>query len=222
MESEHLDAGLASGSVEHLTPLSSPARPGILRLARAEFRLMHRGAPAAWKLVALGLIVGGLFAPLSHVRHAWLPIAWIWPVLAWSPLGNRENRHGTGAMVFSTPQPVWRPIAAQWLAGFAFAALATGGAGAHFALAHETASFAAWLAGAAFVPALAVALGASSGSGKSFEVLYVMLWYAGPMSGASALDYTGGSARPAALPWLAYAALLLALALGARARRLAS
>jgi hypothetical protein len=48
-----------------------------------------------------------------------------------------------------------------------------------------------WLVGALFVPTMALTMGVWSGSGKLFEVMYLMLWYAGPFSRAPVIDYAG-------------------------------
>ena len=41
----------------------------------------------------------------------------------------------------------------------------------------------AWAVGALFIPTLALALGVWSGSGKLFEVVFLVLWYSAPCSG---------------------------------------
>jgi hypothetical protein len=42
-----------------------------------------------------------------------------------------------------------------------------------------------------FVPSLALMLGVWSGSSRMFEILYLLLWYAGPLNKVPFLDYTG-------------------------------
>ena len=70
--------------------------------------------------------------------------------------------------------------------------------------------------GALFVPALALALGTLTGGRKTFEVVYVVLWYVGPLNGAAFLDYSGAS--PGA-PIAGFALATLALAAVAAAAR---
>jgi hypothetical protein len=91
-------------------------------------------------------------------------------------------------------------------------------------LAGEWRGLFAGLAGALFVPALALGLGVWSRSRKPFEVVYALLWYLGPMQGLGALDFLGvsqiGSGRGMPLAYLAAtAALLGAAAAGRRWRR---
>jgi len=78
--------------------------------------------------------------------------------------------------------------------------------------------------GAGFVPALAIACGSLTGGRKLFEILYLLLWYIGPLNHVAGLDYTG--AAGAAAPWgpmLGFAlgaGILLAVAWTARKRAL--
>jgi hypothetical protein len=78
-----------------------------------------------------------------------------------------------------------------------------------FLLAGQWSVVAGWLLCSAFVPALALACGVWSGSAKFFEVLYLFLWYTGPMQKVALLDYTGvATPRPPGL-WLAYLGLTI-------------
>ncbi len=169
--------------------LAEPSRLGTL--VRAELRIMLKGASRWWHLVALALAVVRLFVPLVAVRHFVVPIALVWPLLRWSPMGARELHHRTDALLFSAPRPVTRLLAAQWLAGAAAALAMVGGATARFAFAGQWASLGALVIAVVFVPSLALALGTWSGSGKLFEVLYLVLWYMGPMNRIPLLDYAG-------------------------------
>jgi hypothetical protein len=186
----------------------APIRFSGVSVLRAELRLLLKGQPWWWYAGAAGLIVAGLISALATARPIILPLAWVWPVLIWSGLGSREARYGTGAMIFSAPRPLGRQLPAAWLAGVAVA-LATGsGVFVTLARSGETAALLAWVTGALFIPALALALGVLSGGSKLFEVLYVAWWYSGPLNGVVGLDFMG--ARQAGL-WPAYLALALGL-----------
>jgi hypothetical protein len=50
----------------------------------------------------------------------------------------------------------------------------------------------AWLAGALFIPSLALALGVWSGTSKPFEAIYTVWWYIGPLNHAPGFDFMGG------------------------------
>ena len=207
--------------LERLTERAERSRFGGLVLA--ELRIMLKGVTRWWTLVALGLVALGLFVPLTGVRGFVAPFAMIWPLLFWSPMGTRELRYRTDALLFSTPRPVVRLLAAQWLAGVAVAGAVAAGCLAHLVVIAEWSSVAALAAGVVFVPSLALALGTWTGSAKTFEVLYLLLWYAGPMNRIAVIDFVGSTqpgAGPAApLTFAAAAAVLLALAVLGRRRQ---
>jgi hypothetical protein len=98
-------------------------------------------------------------------------------------------------------------------------ALATGaGAGIRLLLSSNWQMLASWLAGALFIPGLALALGVWSGSSKLFEAIYTVWWYVGPLHHIPGLDFVGGtraSSSPALYLSLA-AGLLFAACLGRR------
>ena len=100
-------------------------------------------------------------------------------------------------------------------------------------LSGQWAGLLAWTVGALFVPALALALGAWTGSSKPFEVVYVTWWYMvvnlvapldfmGVTSGLGTLTCAGLlTVQVAGLPWyyLGLPAVLLALAAPGRWRQ---
>lgn len=204
-----------------LTPLSGGA--GGLRffgLLRAELRLALQGLPWWWYAVALGLVIAGLTAPIEGVRRAVLPLAWIWPILVWSPLGNRESRFGTAEILFSAPRPLGRQLPAAWMAGVLVAVAIGGGVAVRYLVTGDLSALGAWAVGAMFIPMMALALGAWSGSSKLFEALYLFLWYIGPMNRTPQLDYLGSTGQGRPLAWLAATAVLAAVAVVGRRRQL--
>ena len=82
--------------------------------------------------------------------------------------------------------------------------------------------FAAWLAGAVFVPTLALALGVWSGGSKAFEAVYILWWYVGPAHHTSGLDFMGTTGASSSPVLYSIAALvLLVAAYGGRRTRMA-
>ncbi len=211
------------GPLSRLPRLPTPQSP-FPALVMAELRLALRGLHPAGLLIAAGLIVAALFVPAASVRSVVLPIAWIWPLAVWSPLGTREARAGTGALVFTSPRPVWFHAAAIWLSGVIVAALAGSGVLARLLLLGDGPGLLAWTAGCLFVPGLAFAVGSWTGSGRAFEILYLLLWYAGPMDQTPTLDYLGataeGPAQGVPLVFLGLTVALLAAAVVGRRRRM--
>lgn len=218
--------GLTPGPADiSLTPLPASARSfGFLGLLKAELRLLLKGQRWWWYAVALGLIVAGLVAPDGGRRFPLL-LAWIWPILLWSSLGNLEARHATSELVFSAAWPLRRQLPAAWAAGFLLALLTGIGVAVRFALAGNWPALGAWAVGAAFIPTLALALGTWSGTSRPFEAIYLVFWYIGPLQQIPQLDFMG--AVPAAakmgvpLAYLVGTVILGAVAVLGRKRRLA-
>jgi hypothetical protein len=218
-------AGAQVATRLHLTALSREGPSNAFwRLFIAELRLAVQGLPWWWYVAALGFLVAEFVTPLEIARGLLVGTAWLWPVLLWSAMGSRETRFATRGLIFSSSAILQRQFPACYLAGVAVAILAGAGAGIRLLLAGQTANFAGWAAGALFLPALAMALGVISGSGKSFEALLTGLWYVGPMNHTMGIDYTGwanGNAAPRyAAIYLMMTAGLLAAAFFTRSRQL--
>jgi len=137
------------------------------------------------------LILVGLFLPLDRAREMLLPLAWILPVLVWSKMGTRENRHQTEQLVFSSAKSLERQLPAAWLAGIFLAVVTGSGVALNMALHGDWPGVLAWAVGALFIPSLALFLGVWSGSSKSFEFIYTLLWYLGPINRVDFLDFMG-------------------------------
>lgn len=205
----------------HLTPLA--AQRGGWRFGAvlaAELRLMLKGRSRWWLLVALGLLIGSFAAPAGEPRGKVLAFAWLWPVLLWSGMGTREAQNGTGPLIFSSESALSRQLPAMWLAGTLLALVTSAGAGFRAIASGDWLHAFAWVGGAMFIPAMALALGVWSGTSKLFEGLYTAWWYAGPVQPIPALDFMGASPQLSArIPMCYLAATIGLLALAAVGRR---
>ena len=201
-----------------LTALDGRAHNRFARLALSEWALMAKGLRWWWYVVAAGLLVAEFVSPTVQAREGVLLAAWIWPVLVWSQMGCRETRYGMHSLIFSAERVVYRQLMALWMAGVAIALVTGAGAGIRLLLSSNGRMFAAWFAGALFIPSMALAMGVWSGSSKLFEAVYTVCWYLGPLHQMPSLDFVGGTrASSSAGLYLALAAgLLLAACLGRR------
>ena len=87
----------------HLTPLSASTNHfAFIRVLVSELKLLLKGQRWWWYAVAGGLFIASLVNTPEIVRAYILPFAWLWPVLIWSGLGNREIQHNAHQMVFSS------------------------------------------------------------------------------------------------------------------------
>ena len=78
----------------------------------------------------------------------------------------------------------------------------------------------ALFSGAFFIPSLALASGLWSGTSKLFEILYMLIWYLGPLNKLMALDYIGshGNGRPEF--FIPFSIVLIVLAFIGRTRQI--
>jgi hypothetical protein len=201
-----------------LTPVKSRFRFGAVMVA--EMRLMLKGQRWWWYIVAAGLAVASGTIVSREGRGIALAFAWVWPVLLWSSMGMRESRDQTNQLLFSTPHPLVRQLSAIWLAGFAVALLTGSGFGLRLLFGGDLHSLLAWLIGALFIPTFALALGVWSGGSKLFEILYVFLWYLGPIHATAPLDFMSAAPLTATTRYPTfYLALTGVLAIAAVAGR---
>lgn len=198
----------------------------FLRTAGGELRLLVSGHAWWWYCLVAAANVAAFVLPSGAPPQTVLLVSWLLPVSAWSSLGCRERIHGTEQMLFSVAGPRVRQLPAQMAAGTGLALLAALGPVVALLLAGDLVSLAALGAGAVFVPALALCVGAWSGSTRPFEALYVVLWYIGPVNGVPSLDFMGVSGQAVevgASGWFAVAAAALALlAWPGRGRRMSA
>lgn len=205
-----------------LTPLAQTrSQSRFTRLVISELRLMLKARRWWWYAGAAGILIGGLVSPVAVARQGWLVAAWIWPILLWSQMGAREARYETQPLIFSSPRALYRQLPAAWTAGVLVALLTGAGVGVRLLIGADWQGLMGWLAGALFIPSLALALGVWSGNSKFFEALYTIWWYTGALHHVPRLDFTGGSPDfSTPLAYLAAAGMLLAASFAGRRVRL--
>jgi len=208
-----------------LSPLDSPAQGfRFSAVLAAELRLMLKGQRWWWYAVAAGLLLAPALIPNADARGMVLAVAWIWPVLLWSPMGMRELRYQTYQVLFAAPHPMARQLPAVWLAGVLLAAVTGSGFALRRLLEGNLPGIFAWAIGALFIPSAALCLGVWSSSSKPFEILYTLLWYVGPMHAMPMFDFMGSAPATATtrypLMYFALTAILFVMALAGRRRQL--
>ena len=207
--------------IVQLTPLNATANGfSFFTVLLAELKLLIQGQHWWWYVIAGGILIVCLSNPSAIVRQIVLPIAWVWPLLIWSAIGNREIHNNVQQMTFSSALPLMRQLPAQWLAGFVFTLLISLGAILRFTVDGDTVGLLALLSGVIFIPSLALASGVWSGSSKPFEILYITIWYLGPLNNLPALDYIGshGNGRPEF--FIPFSLALISFAVFGRARQI--
>jgi len=217
--------GIRPMTAAYLTSIDAEAARGnFFGILAVELKLMLRGHSFIWYAGAIGLTVGCLISPMDGLRRILLPVVWAWPVLVWSQMGVREHRYNTEQIVFSAPRPILHQIPAVWLAGVIFTIIMGSGGWLRLLLMGEITGVMQWLAGALFIPALALGLGIWVGNSRLFEATYLFIWYLGLVEGIAYFDFAGfaaeGAAREMAWMYFAAAIILLGVAAGGRRRQL--
>lgn len=179
-----------------LTPMSG--RRSFLPLIAAEWRLMMKEAGAGWYAVAALLSLLCLFMPAS-LAFRWMvwPFVWIWAIKLWSGMGSRETRFRTEYLVFASPRPAFRQLSAVWLAGIMLALLVSAGMLIRLAIEKDVAHLAYALSAVILIPSLSLACGVWTRTNRTFEVLFMMVWYLGPFNQVPVIDFLGSSAGDA-------------------------
>lgn len=171
-----------------LTKIVNSTRFGMTLVA--ELRLALKGQPIWWYAGVILFIFFGWTSSWDTVLSLVYPLAWLWPVLAWSSLGTREAKHFTGQIIFSAAHPLRRQLPATWLAGVIVALLASFGVALNMLGSGQYAHLIALFVGALFIPAMALALGVWSGTNRLFEIVYLLWWYLA-FDGLPAIDFMG-------------------------------
>ncbi len=205
----------------HLTPLTASTNNfAFVRVLISELKLLLKGQRWWWYAIAIGLFIASLVNTPGNVRSFVLPLVWLWPILIWSGLGNREIQHNAHQMVFSSTAPLWRQLPATWLAGFIVTVITGSGVAIKFLSAGDSVGLLAWISAALFIPSFALASGVLSNSHKLFEIVYVTLWYLGPMNKVYAVDYLGANSNGNIEFFIPLSIALVVVAFIGRARQL--
>jgi len=204
-----------------LTPLTQSQNGfAFIRVLISELKLLLKGQRWWWYAGMLGLFIASVANSPETVRTYILPFVWLGPVLIWSGMGNRESSNNTGQMVFSSVAPLMRQLPATWLAGFLVTLLTGSGAALKLLGAGDSVGLLAWFSAALFIPSFALALGIWSNSHKLFEVLYVTMWYLGPLNKVYAVDYIGANSNGNIGFFIPFSIVLIVVAFIGRARQL--
>ena len=221
------EAAIEAISVRQLSSLGhAHQRLRLWSTVWSEFLLMAKGQSWWWYGVFLGLYACCLATPYTVFQRFFVPLVWLWPIFLWSAMGNRERRCRTIHLVFSCPRIIKRQLSALWLAGVLVAIICGGGAVLRLLIGGEAHLLLGWFVGVLFVPALALALGVWTNSGRLFEMLYFTIWFLGVLSGGHVwpLDFLGRGDQPAAVSvptlYIVVTAILLALAVIGRRKQL--
>lgn len=92
------------------------------------------------------------------------------------------------SLISSSAHSLRRQVPAAWLSGVLLGILALVGPGIRMFINGQTEHFSVFLVAVLFIPSLAFALGAWSGSPRPFEVIYLSWWFMGA-NGVAIFDF---------------------------------
>ena len=183
----------------------------FVSVVRAELKLMLRSVP--WPVFGVMGIINfiAIVSPKQEHMNV-LPLLWVAPVLLWSQMGTRERRENTAALLFSAPHSFLRQLPALWTAGALVTLLSAIGMVGRAWIHHDAHMLATCIAGAIFIPSLALACGVWSSTPRLFEALYVIWWYIA-VNGAPFADFVGMTSHSSPSTYTALGAALFTAAM---------
>ncbi|MFC6974463.1 hypothetical protein ACFQL1_06930 [Halomicroarcula sp. GCM10025709] len=174
-----------------LTSVTERDAGGFVRIVGAELRLAVRGQRWWWYVGVVGFLLLGVVNISPHIlREIFLPLAFVWPIFVWSDLGVRAARNRVIPLIMSSRRPLGQ-VLAEWMAGVLVASIVGLGVTASLVSAGHFDIILGFLGAVIFIPSLAVAAGIWSQSSRLFEIVYLVLWYIGPLNGVPPLDFLG-------------------------------
>lgn len=176
------------------TELTEPTlRPSFIRLVLAEWRLMMKSTSIKWYVIAGILCILCMVMPFE-LSSPWLwPVLWMWPLVLWSGMGCREARDQTQYLVLSSPRYVIRQLSAVWVSGVLLTLVMGLGGLVRLIIEGDYGRVLITLAATILIPSLALAAGVLTGTSRTFEILYMIIWYLGPLNKMAVFDFLGGS-----------------------------
>nr|WP_001067150.1 MULTISPECIES: hypothetical protein [Bacillus cereus group] len=202
-----------------LTTIKKTRGINMFLLIKAELSIMLKGFTVWWYVIAAGLIAFGLICPV-HIAREWLSIILIWPIAIWSQMMTREKQYGTDQIIMSSCSPLYK-FFATWISGIIVGLIISSGVIVQLIVMEDISSLLSWLSGIVFIPTFALTLGVWSQTRKLFEVLYIFLWYLGPINHLPYVDFLAISTSNVVL-YITLSILLLCIALIGQLQRMGS
>lgn len=163
----------------------------FLNLARQEFLLLTGNkSPYLW-IAILGLWIAQWFVSASTMNMVILPAVLLLGALVISSLGQREKSQGTQDFLVNAPLLMKVQYPAMVFAGLVFFSVISLPSLLLLLANGHLYAFGLLIAGYFCIVSAAILLGTLSGSNKVFEIVFVVVWYMGPMSHFTYFDFIG-------------------------------
>lgn len=172
-----------------LSPVKRSNHTNFLTLLRGEIKIMLFGKSLWWYILFLVAIILSYFVVIGDGLK-WISLIMLLPIEVWSQMGCREKAYNTTQLISSSCSKLTKWFV-SWMAGIITALLTSSGILLHFAVDGQWQHFIAWMAGALFIPTLALVFGTLVGNRKLFEGVYIALIYFGPINNMWKFDFLG-------------------------------
>lgn len=163
----------------------------LLNLIRQEYNLLVAG-----KSVWIGVILTLLWAlqlvlPMDLVITALLPAVLLVNALLLSGLGQREAQYQVQQLMINSDLVLRKQFPAMLIAGSLLLTMSCLPAIIRFGLSNDWYSIALLMSGFLLIVSTAIVCGSLTKKPVTFEILFVLAWYMGPMSHFTYLDFVG-------------------------------
>ncbi|MBD7911570.1 MULTISPECIES: hypothetical protein [Clostridium] len=166
-------------------------RFSFLDMIIEELNLMLKGVSPWWFLIQGVLILNIVPVPNDVAMSSIIPATFIAPLLVWSKAGTLDNKYGTEQYLFSCKHYRIDQFVALWISVAIFTLLISVSTIIKILVSVGFVNVLALLVGIAFISSLAVFLGMVSGNTILFELIYMALWYLGPLNKIPVFDFLG-------------------------------
>lgn len=174
--------------VQPLPSVKRTKRTAYFTLIKGEIRILSAGLNKWWFLLFLASFVSSWLIPLEQMR--WGSLILLLPLPLWSQSGCDMKQYYTKELLVTSEHHKAKWLA-SWLVGISLSMFLSVGIILRYLSIGELSHAFAWLAGAAFIPTLALALGSLCESSRLFEGIYIVWFYFGCISNINIIDFLG-------------------------------
>lgn len=179
-----------------LTPLpQSKAYSNSLSMLNNGLKIIVKSLPNWWYILAAAVYICTVMSRGEIQNKIFIPLIWILPITIWSKSGTEEKKFNMEAYLFTCNNYRNFELMNSFISCFLLTVLVNTCIIIKFILAGNAIGALYILMAAFFVSSLGIFIGSVTGSSAAFEIIYLLLWYAGILNGFPALNFIGISKR---------------------------
>lgn len=177
-----------------------------------EILILVNAMPSWWKLVLWCLVIAQCFAKQQVLFDNLIPSSWLMCGFALAAMGNQIRAYGTGDILHSSSASLLRQFSARFLAGVFVLLLTISGALFKLLFVGSIEAILSLLLSSFFIAALAILLGTLTNTKNAFGVIFIILWYAGPIQNNASLNFIGNGDISAMVEFITLALVFITTA----------